>query len=513
MRKTLVVTAAGLALCPVAIVGLLLVVLTTTGGSRQAQAMQACTGQAGGTDSGGLGRSWSTHRSGDDLTTAQRTVAATIVAVGQQMRVPPQGIVIALATASQESTFRNLANDGHGDDLSPNQRGVARSLQLPHDGVGSDHGSVGVFQQQYPWWGALEQLMTPAIAARKFYAALLNVPAWLTLPVTVAAQRVQRSAFPNAYADDEPLARQLLTQLSGAGEAAATGMCGNGVALDCPATGLEVEHGLTPDALRVLRCVHQRFGAHAYAGVGQRSNNPDSDHPSGRAVDVMIDDWATPGGNAAGWQIARWVIGNAAGLGVKYVIFNDRIWSVERAASGWRPYGHPSGSQNPTLRHLDHVHVSVFGAAAGDSTNVSRAGWTLPLAAGRYRLTSGYGPRRSPTGTGNNFHTGLDFAAPARTPIRAAASGLVSFTGTMKGYGNLVIVRTGGVETYYAHQITGGIRVRTGQPVQAGQVLGAVGSTGNSTGNHLHFEVRVRGASTDPVPFLRQYGVNPGDVQ
>ena len=149
------------------------------------------------------------------LSTTQWSRASAVVAVGEAMRVPPQGIVIALAVAHQESGLKNYANDGRGGDLGADQTGVNASLRLPHDAVGTDHGSVGVFQQQWPWWGTLTDLMTPATAARKFYQALLKVPAWQTLPLTVAAQRVQRSAYPNAYADDANLARSILEQITG----------------------------------------------------------------------------------------------------------------------------------------------------------------------------------------------------------------------------------------------------------------------------------------------------------
>lgn len=150
-----------------------------------------------------------------DLSPVQMQRAATIVATGQQMGLPDQGIVIALAVASQESSFRVLANDGKGGDLQPDQTGIAASLDLPHDGVGTDHGSLGVFQQQWPWWGPMDQLMDPAAASRLFYAALVKIDGWESLPVTVAAQRVQKSAYPSAYADDEPLARDLLEIIAG----------------------------------------------------------------------------------------------------------------------------------------------------------------------------------------------------------------------------------------------------------------------------------------------------------
>jgi murein DD-endopeptidase MepM/ murein hydrolase activator NlpD/endonuclease/exonuclease/phosphatase family metal-dependent hydrolase len=90
------------------------------------------------------------------------------------------------------------------------QLGVGRSMSLPHDAVGSDHGSLGIFQQQWPWWGTMRQLMDPTVSARLFYRALVRVPGWQRLPVTDAAQRVQHSAYPTAYADDQALAERLL---------------------------------------------------------------------------------------------------------------------------------------------------------------------------------------------------------------------------------------------------------------------------------------------------------------
>ena len=150
------------------------------------------------------------NTSGSALSRTQLANAATIIAVGNQLGVPRQGLIVALAVASQESRFLNYANDGEGGDLQILQLGIGASLALPHEAVGTDHGSLGVFQQQWPWWGTMEQLMDPAVAAEKFYTALLKVPGWERMSVTGAGQAVQNSAYPEAYADDAALAERLL---------------------------------------------------------------------------------------------------------------------------------------------------------------------------------------------------------------------------------------------------------------------------------------------------------------
>jgi len=110
-------------------------------------------------------------------------------------------------------------------------------------------------------------------------------------------------------------------------------------------------------------------------------------------------------------------------------------------------------------------------------------------------LTSPYGPRWG------SFHAGIDIGAPGGTPIVAAAAGGVISAGWLGAYGNLVVIdHGGGVATAYAHQSR--IAVADGQRVGRGEVVGYVGSTGVSTGDHLHFEVRVGGSTRDPVGYL-----------
>jgi len=128
------------------------------------------------------------------LSGEQASNAATIVQVGQSMKVPVRGWVIAIATALQESNLTNLGDLGSRN----------------------DHDSLGLFQQRpSQGWGTPEQITNPEYAAGKFYQALLRVPGWQTMPVTEAAQRVQRSAFPNAYAKHEQRATAIVQAFTG----------------------------------------------------------------------------------------------------------------------------------------------------------------------------------------------------------------------------------------------------------------------------------------------------------
>lgn len=123
------------------------------------------------------------------------------------------------------------------------------------------------------------------------------------------------------------------------------------------------------------------------------------------------------------------------------------------------------------------------------------------LPASRNYISSGFGYRADPFTRGAAFHAGLDFRGPIGAPIYAAAPGTVSFVGYKQGYGKCVEVsHRNGLVTRYAHMSNWGARV--GQKVDAGQRIGAIGSTGRSTGPHLHFEVRLRDRALNPRPFL-----------
>jgi murein DD-endopeptidase MepM/ murein hydrolase activator NlpD len=153
-------------------------------------------------------------------------------------------------------------------------------------------------------------------------------------------------------------------------------------------------------------------------------------------------------------------------------------------------------------QRLAEIERQKQAAAGGANSN----GWARPSSG---YASSSYGPRVPPTAGASSWHMGTDFGASCYSNIRAASSGRVIYAGWNGGYGNFVkIDHGGGLTTAYAHIANGGIKVGYGQNVSAGQVIAVVGTTGVSTGCHLHFEVRRYGTATDPVAFLRSKGVS-----
>lgn len=117
----------------------------------------------------------------------------------------------------------------------------------------------------------------------------------------------------------------------------------------CP-SGSAVERGLRPNAIKVHRDVCHRFPQLTSYGGVRADSLPE--HPSGRALDVMISN------NALGWEVARYLRANAGRLGISQVIFDQRIWTVQRSGEGWRWMDDRGGA---TANHQDHVHVTVYG--------------------------------------------------------------------------------------------------------------------------------------------------------
>jgi murein DD-endopeptidase MepM/ murein hydrolase activator NlpD len=172
----------------------------------------------------------------------------------------------------------------------------------------------------------------------------------------------------------------------------------------------------------------------------------------------------------------------------------DTLWSISRRLGiSLKELLQANGlKENATLRIGQKLRVPSRGGVASSSRNQS--GFIWPLGG---RISSYFGRR------GRGFHCGIDIVAPSGTIIRAARDGVVSFSGWMNGYGRVVIVtHSSGLQTVYAHNSVN--LVREGQRVRQGDPIARVGSTGNATCPHLHFEIRQGGRPVDPLQFLRR---------
>jgi murein DD-endopeptidase MepM/ murein hydrolase activator NlpD len=147
-------------------------------------------------------------------------------------------------------------------------------------------------------------------------------------------------------------------------------------------------------------------------------------------------------------------------------------------------------------------------AALGGGGRVAASGWADPASG---ELLDKFGMRYSPIYGTWQLHSGQDIANSCGTPMYAAAAGTVKYAGWYSDLGNYItITHDDGVVTGYGHIVNGGILVRIGQHVDAGQQIARIGTTGGSTGCHLHFSVFVYGSLVDPVPFMRDRGVTLG---
>jgi hypothetical protein len=206
----------------------------------------------------------------------QAANAATIAAVGKRMAMPDHAITVALATALQESRLLNL--------------------------TGGDLDSLGIFQQRpSQGWGSPEQVTTPTYAATTFFEHLARIDGWEALPVTEAAQRVQRSAAPDAYGDWETEARVLAQ--------AFTGEVPAGVACSFPSPA--------PASSAIAEMVDRELGT--------------------PALGIPLE-------AARGWTVASWLVAHAAQLGVTQVAYAGQTWTPSDGR--W----HPDGNADPRVR-------------------------------------------------------------------------------------------------------------------------------------------------------------------
>ncbi|MEU8954326.1 heavy metal transporter [Streptomyces sp. NPDC048518] len=220
------------------------------------------------------------------FTAEQAENAATVAVAGTSRGMPERAVTIALATALQESGLRNIT---HGD-----------------------RDSLGLFQQRpSQGWGDARHIMDPAYSAGRFYAHLAEVPGYSRLPLTVAAQRVQRSGFPQAYAKHEPDAALLAAALTG--RTPATFSC-------------EGRPGTDPGGpARVRAALARDFGREVRPGTA-----------AGRTVTVPVPD--RPAADRApqrGWELAHWAVAYSSALHIEEVVYGGREWRAGEPGK-WR---------------------------------------------------------------------------------------------------------------------------------------------------------------------------------
>jgi hypothetical protein len=231
-----------------------------------------------------------------DLSPSQAGNAATIAAVATSRGLPERALTIALATALQESGLDNL---DHGD-----------------------RDSLGLFQQRpSQGWGTSRQILDPVYSTNEFFDGLVKIKGYSRLPLTVAAQRVQKSGYPQAYAKHEADATLLSAALTGRKAAALS--CTTGADTPFSAGGRQ---GRTS---QVTARLTREFG-------GQVKPRPAAEP---RTVAVP----ASPAGGAAvgdgtrrGWELAQWAVAHAHDLKVEQVTFGGRLWAAAQSGRGWQ---------------------------------------------------------------------------------------------------------------------------------------------------------------------------------
>ncbi|WP_327264291.1 hypothetical protein OG444_25070 [Streptomyces sp. NBC_01232] len=239
-----------------------------------------------------------------EMSPEQAANAATIAAVGIAKGLPDRAVTIALATAMQESALRNL---DHGD-----------------------RDSLGLFQQRPSMgWGTPEQITDPVYSAGIFYDHLVDVPGYSRLPLTVAAQKVQRSGFPQAYAKHEPDATVLTAAFAGGG----TVNCGG------PApTGPGDPQRVRADLVRIFG----EDGPHTFAaqGGGQAGRSVGGGQGAPEAEVTLVE--KRDGGEAATRRsraMAHWAVANSKELGISRVSYDRHGWIGGRDRGRWQDRG------------------------------------------------------------------------------------------------------------------------------------------------------------------------------
>ncbi|GGO85942.1 movement TGBp3 family protein [Wenjunlia tyrosinilytica] len=261
-----------------------------------------------------------------DLRLDQAANATTIAAVASSRGMPERAVAIAIATSMQESKLENITY--------------------------GDRDSLGLFQQRpSQGWGTARQIMDPVYATNAFFTSLEKIPGYSRLPLTVAAQKVQKSGYPQAYAKHEAESAALAAALSGREPGA----------LRCTVHSDQAGSAaaVPGDVSAVGKRVTQEFADSA--GRGQRAGRTLSFPSSVRAARGAGD----PAGDRHGWALAHWAVAHAKELRIERVAFRGRQWTAAKSDEGWR---------KSSANRSEPVSVAVGGASNADGVRISVVG-------------------------------------------------------------------------------------------------------------------------------------------
>lgn len=418
--------------------------------------------------------------------------AAQIMKAASDLRLSRRDQIVGVMTAMGESGLQVL---DHGDQAGADSRGLFQQR---------DNGA----------WGSVADRMDPYISASNYFAVLVTIADRDTLEPTIVANRVQGNADPYHYRPYWGPATQVVDALSGTNTSSTVVPA---IATTATTYNLgPVQQQLTD----LVNVVAPMFAITTVGGYRASATDPNG-HPAGLAADFMVA--VTPSGRAQGDALAAYAMANAAELKVDYILWQQRIWSVGRAAEGWRPM---EDRGSPTENHVDHVHINVLSSGAAvptsgtlsteqtaaqscaTTTTASSGSWVAPIDA---PITSPYGERIHPVTGEPSFHDGVDYGGSCGAAVAAASGGIVVKAGADTIYGNQIIVdHGGGIFTRYGHMYASGVLVQVGDHVTTGQIIAQVGADGLSTGCHLHFTVEVDGETVEPLGFLANPPAAPG---
>jgi hypothetical protein len=246
-----------------------------------------------------------------ELIPQQAANAATIGAVASGRDLPERALTIALATAMQESQLRDLR--------------------------GGDRDSLGLFQQRpSQGWGTARQISDPVYSANQFFDELVKIPDYTRLPVTVAAQQVQHSGYPQAYARHAADASLLAAALSG-----------RAPGLSCALSTGEAQDEGAGDPAAIRQRLAREFGPRT---VGRpQTGSPAPGTGDGGTVTVPASAVAAAKNDRArhGWVLAQWAVAHALALRVAEVSYDGQVWRARQSADGWTsdPAGAAGASQ------------------------------------------------------------------------------------------------------------------------------------------------------------------------